>query len=139
MPVGPTPRFYRGSRADFRAGLVRWTLERVTGRFSSSCLTMASPRSSAWNLPRTAITTARSDIHPRIRPLIRHGPFRRKEFALEQFQLATCFQTIEHVYDPLALCHDRRALSARLFGLKSPNFDIEHLQLFSARSIRFVL
>lgn len=101
---------------------------------------------------RAPLAAARSDI----RPLIRHGLFRREDFAPEQFRLITCFQTIDHVYDPFALCrdanallkedgalflicHDRRALSARLLGLKSPIFDIEHLQLFSARSASFLL
>jgi SAM-dependent methyltransferase len=54
---------------------------------------------------------------------------------------------IEHVWDPakiaadayallkpgglfVLVAHDRRALSARVMGTKSPIFDIEHLQLF---------
>ena len=37
------------------------------------------------------------------------------------------------------VCHDRRALSARALGRKSPIFDIEHLQLFSPRSLRYLL
>ena len=101
---------------------------------------------------RAPIAAARSNV----RPLIRHGLFRREDFTSKQLRLITCFQTIEHVYDPLALCrdahallkedgalflicHDRRALSARVLGLKSPIFDIEHLQLFSKRSVRFLL
>ena len=32
------------------------------------------------------------------------------------------------------VAHDRRALSARLMGTKSPIFDIEHLQLFDSRT-----
>ena len=63
---------------------------------------------------------------------------------------------MEHVDDPLGLCraargllkergalllvcHNHRALSARLMGLKSPIFDIEHLQIFSPKSIRKAL
>jgi hypothetical protein len=63
---------------------------------------------------------------------------------------------MEHVDDPLGLCrdahallrpdgalflvcHNHRALSARLMGLRSPIFDIEHLQLFSPTSIRKTL
>jgi SAM-dependent methyltransferase len=93
---------------------------------------------------------------PHIRSLIRHAPFRREDFARESLRLVTCFQTIEHVYDPLALCedalgllrpggalfmvcHNRRALLARAMGLKSPIFDIEHLQLFSPDSVRALL
>ena len=90
---------------------------------------------------------------PEIRKLIRHAPFRASDFPASSLSLVTCFQTIEHVYDPLALCkesftllkpggalymvcHNRRAVSAQLMGLKSPIFDIEHLQLFSPKSIQ---
>jgi SAM-dependent methyltransferase len=93
---------------------------------------------------------------PALRARIRHAPFRSEDFAAETLRLVTCFQTIEHVYDPLALCgdafrllkrggaffvvcHNRRALLARAMGLKSPIFDVEHLQLFSPASIRAVL
>jgi len=93
---------------------------------------------------------------PEIRPLIRHAPFRSSDFAAESLRLVTCFQTIEHVFDPLALCqetlrllrpggalfivsHNRRALLNRALGLKSPIFDIEHLQLFSPKSVRALL
>ena len=60
---------------------------------------------------------------------------------------------MEHVDDPMSMCrgalrllkpggallligHNRRALSAKLMGRKSPIYDIEHLQLFSMRSAR---
>ena len=39
----------------------------------------------------------------------------------------------------LLIAHDRRALSARLLGRRSPIFDIEHLQLFSPASARRLL
>jgi SAM-dependent methyltransferase len=93
---------------------------------------------------------------PSVRGLIRQGPFRAADFEPGSFSLITCFQTMEHVYEPLALCqsafdllhpggalflvcHDRRALSARLLGTRSPIFDIEHLQLFSRQSLSFAL
>lgn len=93
---------------------------------------------------------------PEIRPLIRRGLFRREDFADQSFRLVTCFQTIEHVYEPLSLCrdvaallkpgglaflvfHNRQSLSARLLGRRSPIFDIEHLQLFSRRSAEHML
>jgi SAM-dependent methyltransferase len=93
---------------------------------------------------------------PEIRPLIHQAPFRASDFEPGSFSLVTCFQTLEHVDDPRSLCrqayellhdggalfvvsHDRRALSARLLGKKSPIFDIEHLQLFSRRSLRYAL
>lgn len=86
-----------------------------------------------------------------IRPMIRYGIFNPEEYESESFSLVTCFQTLEHLYDPMEMCqnahrmlkkggavffisHNRRSLSARLLGMHSPIFDIEHLQLFSAKS-----
>jgi SAM-dependent methyltransferase len=91
-----------------------------------------------------------------IRPLIRPGLFHPDDFERGRYSLITCFQTLEHVYDPLAtahaayallkpggavlfVCHNRRALSTKLLGLKSPIFDIEHMQLFSHQSARALL
>jgi SAM-dependent methyltransferase len=93
---------------------------------------------------------------PELRGLIRNQPFHAADFAAGSFSLVTCFQTIEHVPDPLALCrdargllkpggalylvcHNRRALLARLLGEKSPIYDVEHLQLFSPASVRAML
>jgi SAM-dependent methyltransferase len=91
-----------------------------------------------------------------VRPLIRHEIFRPNSFPAGSLSLVTCFQTIEHLADPLTFCrdarralkpggalfligHNRRAVSAKLLGRKSPIFDIEHMQLFSGRSIRNLL
>ncbi len=91
-----------------------------------------------------------------VRPLLRQAPFRAADFQAQRFRLITCFQTMEHLPDPLQLCrdaygllkeggamlcvvHNRRALSARLLGRRSPIFDIEHLQLFSPASVRRLL
>jgi SAM-dependent methyltransferase len=91
-----------------------------------------------------------------VRPLLRHGPFQASDYQDRTLSLITCFQTLEHVPDPLGLCrdalgllkpggamlcvvHNRRALSARLLGRRSPIFDIEHLQLFSRPSARRLL
>ena len=88
--------------------------------------------------------------------LIRNEMFDGASFAPETFDLVTCFQTLEHVYEPRALledilrvlkpggtvfvvAHDLNALSARVLGEKSPIYDIEHVQLFNARSMRGVL
>ena len=93
---------------------------------------------------------------PAVRPLIRHEMFRRDRFAAGSFSLVTCFQTIEHLADPLAMCrdafellkpggalfligHNRRAAANRLMGERSPILDVEHLQLFSPRSVRFMV
>jgi SAM-dependent methyltransferase len=98
---------------------------------------------------RAPVESARPDI----RPLIWLGILDPAAWESERFALATCFQTIEHVSDPrrlvrdihrllkpggalIMVCHNHRALSAQLLGRRSPIFDIEHLQLFSRRSLR---
>jgi SAM-dependent methyltransferase len=84
---------------------------------------------------------------PTIRGYIKCGIFAADQFAVESLDLITCFQVIEHLWDPakiaadayallkpgglfVIVAHDRRAFSARMLGTKSPIFDIEHLQLF---------
>ncbi len=93
---------------------------------------------------------------PDVRSLIRPEPFVAGVLPDDAFTLVSCLQTIEHVLDPLALCrdaaralapsgamlivcHDRRALSARILKRRSPIFDIEHVQLFSHQSIGALL
>ena len=73
----------------------------------------------------------------------------------EQFDLVTCFQTIEHLNDPrqfiknmksyikpggyLAIsCHNRLSLVNKLLGEKSPIFDVEHLQIFTNTGIEYL-
>jgi SAM-dependent methyltransferase len=92
----------------------------------------------------------------KIRPLIKKGFFNSKSFKKNSVSLITCFQTFEHLYDPLKtcresyeilkedgafyiVCHNRRSFSALIFGMKSPIFDIEHLQLFSHQSAKTLL
>jgi SAM-dependent methyltransferase len=86
-----------------------------------------------------------------VRSLIHHGPFTADASDPASLSLVTCFQTIEHLHDPLTFCtqvgdllrpggalllvaHNRRAVSARLLRERSPIYDVEHLQLFSPRS-----
>jgi SAM-dependent methyltransferase len=93
---------------------------------------------------------------PRIQALIHHGVFGPELREPASLSLVTCFQTIEHLRDPIAVCrqavqmlrpggallvvgHNRRALSARVLGERSPVYDIEHLQLFSTASARTLL
>jgi SAM-dependent methyltransferase len=82
-----------------------------------------------------------------VRGYLKCGIFAAEQFAPESLDLITCFQVIEHVWDPrkiatdayallkpggllVLVAHNRRAFSARVMGTKSPIFDIEHLQLF---------
>ncbi|MES2792286.1 MAG: class I SAM-dependent methyltransferase [Planctomycetota bacterium] len=93
---------------------------------------------------------------PDIRARIRSGLFHRGLFPAASCSLVTCFQTIEHVANPLELCvaakeilkdgglfclvgHNRRSISAAVLGRRSPIYDIEHLQLFSPTSMRQLL
>jgi len=91
-----------------------------------------------------------------IQPLIKHDIFRPQDYSDGSLSLVTCFQTLEHLHDPMEMCHNahrvlkeggavffighnRRAFSAKVLGTKSPIFDIEHLQLFSPKSARAML
>jgi SAM-dependent methyltransferase len=93
---------------------------------------------------------------PIVRDCLRQEMFTNGQFSAGQFSLVTCFQTIEHVPEPLEVCreavrllkpggalcvvgHNRRSFSCRVLGRKSPIFDIEHLQLFSPKSMRRLL
>ena len=91
-----------------------------------------------------------------VRDSIRPEPFSARVLPDESFTLISCMQTIEHVLDPLEVCrdavralaprgavliacHDRRAFTARVLKQRSPIFDIEHVQLFSPRSMSALL
>lgn len=90
------------------------------------------------------------------RAWIREGVFEETDFQPESFDLVCCFMTLEHVRDPkviaeaalrllrpggafIAVTHDYRSLVNRLLGKRSPIIDIEHMQLFSAASVRQLL
>ena len=70
----------------------------------------------------------------------------------DYFDMLTCFQTIEHLNDPVKFldkvkihlkssgyfvvtCHNNQSFVNRLLGEKSPIFDVEHLQIFSKSGI----
>jgi len=91
-----------------------------------------------------------------IRPLIKETLFNANDFEKKSLSLITCFQTLEHIDDPQGLCrsafkmlkkggavffvtHNYNALSAKVLSMKSPIFDIEHLQLFSKKSLHYLL
>jgi SAM-dependent methyltransferase len=93
---------------------------------------------------------------PRVAPLISQDVFHAGVRPAESLSLVTCFQTIEHVPDPMVLvrdavkllkpggvlalvCHNRRSPVNRALGLRSPIVDVEHQQLFSPKSVRELL
>ena len=93
---------------------------------------------------------------PERQPWIREGIFEEADFEPESFDLITCFMTLEHVREPgdlvgsalrllrpggafVGVTHDYRGWVNRLLGTRSPIVDIEHMQLFSARSSRALL
>ncbi len=87
---------------------------------------------------------------------IRHGIFENIELNSESFDLICCFMTLEHVQSPTSLAqsayqllkkggafvivtHDYNSLINKLLGRRSPIIDIEHLQLFTKKSINIML
>lgn len=93
---------------------------------------------------------------PEVAPLIVSDVFRPGLRDPGSISLLTCFQTIEHVPDPAAfvaagtellkpggilaiVCHNRCAPINRALGHRSPIVDIEHMQLFSPRSVTELL
>lgn len=86
---------------------------------------------------------------------IREGMFHEEDFEPASFDLICCFMTMEHVRDPntvaqaalrllrpggafVTVTHDYHSVVNRLLGKRSPIIDIEHLQLFSNRSLQYM-
>lgn len=91
-----------------------------------------------------------------IRSLIKKGVFIKENYQPDSLSLITCFQTIEHILNPLQICqdfysllknggalylvgHSSRSFSAKILGLRSPIYDVEHMQIFSPKSIKKML
>lgn len=87
---------------------------------------------------------------------IKESIFNESDFETASFDLICCFMTLEHVRDPheivsasmrllkpggaIALVtHDYRSFLNRVLGKRSPIIDIEHMQLFSSKSIKELL
>lgn len=87
-----------------------------------------------------------------IRRNIKNDIFRAKQFPKHSFDVVCCFHTLDHMPDPIAfveeayavlkpggfvivVVHDSQGLSVKLFGEKSPIFDIEHIYLFSKSTL----
>jgi SAM-dependent methyltransferase len=99
-----------------------------------------------------AIAAATDDV----RSCIRQGIFMGDEFPADSLSLICCFQTLEHISDPLGfvraafqmlepggmialITHDYTASINRILGARSPIIDIEHLQLFCTASLRHLV
>lgn len=93
---------------------------------------------------------------PLIKEKIIQDSFHPSQFPDNSFDIITCFQTIEHLSDPLLvsktvysalkpggllfiICHNTTSVSAKVLKMKSPIFDIEHLQLFCPTSAKNLL
>ncbi len=94
---------------------------------------------------------ARADI----RDNIHTGFYGKGLYPPNHFDLITCFQTLDHLSDPLGMLanmrenlkpgghvymimHNSNALQARLFGEKSPIIDVEHIYLFNKENIKLL-
>ena len=88
-----------------------------------------------------------------IRKNIKINILREGLYPKESFDVICCFHTLDHVIDPnnfleevyrilkrrgkvFFIVHDTNGLSVKLFGEKSPIYDIEHIYLFNAKNLR---
>jgi SAM-dependent methyltransferase len=91
---------------------------------------------------------ARQDV----RDNIHTGFYGAGLYPKDNFDLITCFQTLDHLSDPLGMLknmfenvkpgghvymimHNTKALQAKLFGEKSPIIDVEHIYLFNKENL----
>jgi len=101
-------------------------------------------------------TAAIAAAPPHRKAWIKEGIFVADDFQPASFDLICCFMTLEHVRDPLEIAqsafrllrpggafltvtHDYRSVVNRVLGRRSPIVDIEHMQLFSRRSVSTLL
>jgi SAM-dependent methyltransferase len=92
---------------------------------------------------------------PYRRAWILEGKFDESDFESQSFDLICCFMTLEHVRDPklladaafrllrpggafITVTHNYRSIVNSLLGRRSPIIDIEHMQIFSDKSIRYL-
>ena len=88
----------------------------------------------------------------KLRRNVKQSIFRKGLFPKNSFNIICCFHTLDHVIDPnelvketyellkvyglaLFVLHNTNAFSVKLFGEKSPIFDIEHIYLFNKVTI----
>ena len=95
---------------------------------------------------------AKSKAADSVKQQIQTGFFSRETFADESFDLICCFQTLDHLSDPLEMLktcyqklrpkgllyiivHNADGLQAKIFGEKSPIIDVEHIYLFNSKTL----
>lgn len=88
-----------------------------------------------------------------IRSNIKIDVFKKNQFPKNFFDMICCFHTLDHMIDPnefidesfrllkkggcmITVVHDTNGLSVKLFGEKSPIFDIEHIYLFNKKTLK---
>ncbi|QNK01047.1 class I SAM-dependent methyltransferase [Dyella telluris] len=101
-------------------------------------------------------TAAIQAAPPAVRSLLREGMFSASMLQGEITSLVCSFMTLEHLHDPgefvgtahgllesggaiAVVVHNWRAPLNRMLGLRSPIIDVEHMQLFSPKSLRELL
>lgn len=117
------------------------------GAFLQHLLSAGAPRIAGIEISDEPVRRAPPDVRAVIESCL------VEEYSGGPFELATAFQVWEHFSDPvlafsalgrslapdgyvMGVVHDRRSPVNRLLGRRSPIWDIEHLQLFSPRSVR---
>ncbi len=97
---------------------------------------------------KNAVNKAKKDIKKNIKIEV----FQKGSFPKSYFDVVTCFQTLDHLINPdicikttyeilrkggvaYFVVHDTDGLSVKLFGEKSPIFDIEHIYLFNKNTL----
>ena len=93
-----------------------------------------------------------SKAAPYLKKNIKIDVLHKNIFPKSHFDIITSFQTLDHVVNPnefvkivyrmlkaegiaLFVVHDTNGLSVKLFGEKSPIFDIEHIYLFNKKTL----
>ena len=101
-------------------------------------------------------TEAVAKASPNVRPHISCSIMRPGLFKADQFDVVCMFQVFDHIPDPdalldecfrvlkpggliLGLNHNVEAVSARLLGERSPIIDVEHMYLYSPKTMGHIL
>lgn len=123
-----------------------------TGFFLEEALRMGIAEISGFEPSKDCLAKASE----RVKPHIINHPFDPQVLSRKTFDLVCGFHILDHLSDPaktltsiksclhpgsyiLLVCHDVESWSAKLLGENSPIFDIEHIYLFSRRSIQRLL